>query len=681
MNLYSLDSVLLVLLVLGLIVPTGAAMHGDLVFGDRGIVLAPHDGPNGAYAEVGTEGNLSIDLATVGVNANAFTSIRNVFDVANHGQEPLYVWFTHGATDTVRFTVEEHGSIEGNESRVQVGVGEARPVSIWIDTTDRPASPEPLIRSFQIHVAPVGEEPATPTETPTATPTETPRDRSDEETETPAPIESDEDVEVTFFDATDVPVSVREVGVEDIERAGGEDDTRGPRAVIDHTHGDRAVFEAACPCADDPRLRAVGAQALVEVDEEITLSAARSLVGSMRSVDPERRIVRAVDIQVPEGREDSPATVRMRVDEGRFEATGLARPRIARKTDDGWQMLPTKVVGRDGGELILEARTPGFSVFAVFATNGVEYVWRVDGEEIAADELRHEWQTPGLHNVSLTVRDAFGRTDTATYTVLVNDPPSVAIDVVASPVEGRTTTLRANVENEVGNVTVSWLFPDGTRKTGVEVEHAFDPGEGTVRVEVEDEFGATGSAERSITASPVGRSEPLVDRIAGELPTGARLGVVALLSVVLALLLRRLSGGGAAWGAEGLVALLASALRNRPPQVVSVDSPTVDARSRRFEIGHLRVDDPDGNLEAVEIRVLDARGTEVAHKSIEVPGRGGYVSRNETVLPKSRVYVRDDEAYTVEVGARDAADRWSRQRRTHVRTSGAAEGRGRPAGR
>ena len=289
MNLYSLDSVAIVLVALGLVVPTGAAVYGtgDTVWPDRGIVLVPHDGPNGAYAEVGTEGNLSVDLATVGVNANALTSIRNVFDVANHGRGPLYVWITHDATGTVRFVVKEHGSIEGNESRIKVGAGEVRAVSIWIDTTDRGVSPEPLLRSFQIHVAPVVDESATPTETPT----ETPAGRSDEETETPVPIEDVEEVEVSFDGAADEPVSVREIGVEDIERAGGEDDTRRPRAVVDHGHGDESAFDEACPCGDDPRLQAVGAQALVEVNQEVTLSAARSLVGSMRSVDRDRKSV------------------------------------------------------------------------------------------------------------------------------------------------------------------------------------------------------------------------------------------------------------------------------------------------------------------------------------------------------------------------------------------------------
>lgn len=669
LNLYSLDSALILLLVLGTVIPTGAALTegGDRVWDDRGVYLIPHDGPNGAYAAVGSEGNLSIDLATVGVNANALTSIREVFDVANYGEEPSYVWITHDASETVRFTVEGGSSIQDPEG-LELRAGERRAVSIWIDTTEREASDEPLLRAFRIHVAPVpdgGTAPGGGTGS-----------GGDDSVEPPParPVDRVDGVEVIFDDPGGGPVGVRELTVEDVERLGGEDDSRPPRAVIDHTLGDRSAGGNECPCADDARLRALGVDALVEVNEVITFRATRSLVGSMRSVDPERRMLKIVDIEVPPGRRDSPATVRMRVDEDRFAATGLSRPRVARKTEGGWQMLPTRVVGRDGGQLILEARTPGFSVFAVFATNGVQYVWQVDGQTIPADEIRHEWETPGLHNVSLTVRDAFGRADTATYQVLVNDPPSVAIETPANLTAGRPVTLRANVTNDVGNVTVNWLFPDGSRQTGTEVEHVFGAGRRPVRVEVEDEYGSTGAVERSLDVAPAGGTEPIVDRIAGELPTVARLLAVALLSLLLVVLLERLVGGGATGLAGRLAPIVVGPFRNRPPRIVAVDSPTVDVRNRRFDIDRLRVEDPDGNLETVELRVLDRRGMEVAHKSIDLRGRSEYVSRGETVLPKSRVYVRPDDEYTVEVSARDAGDRWARRRLPPIRGAGAVDG-------
>ena len=687
MSLYSLNTLaLLALVVFGLVVPTGAVFSGDEVHDAGGLVISPHDGPNGAYAEV-TSGDLTIDMATIGLNPNALTSVWNVFDLNNTGGDALDVWITHNATERVTFAVDGVGSIQGESNNVTLEPGEVQAVSLYIDTEGTAAGEEPLLREFQLHVDGAAEEP-TPSMTPapsasTATPTPTPTPTS---TPTPVPTITSvpdtrvEDVEVVRDHPTTGEPRVRDVSVEEVlEGETDEDDARPPRAVIEHTHGEQAVVGNECPCAADPRLQAAGANALVEVGQEVSLSAAKSVVGSTGSVDRERRIVKAVDIDVPEDDEDEPATIRMRVNEERFAGADLTRPRIARLTEDGWQMLPTRIVGREGGQLLLEARTPGFSRFAVFSAPEVGYTWTLGDEEVTAEELRTRFDEPGYHNVTLTVTDAFGRSSKATYRVLVNDVPSVTIDVPENRTAGQEMRLRANVTDEVGNVTVGWTFPDGSQQSGLEARYTFPRGEHTVLVTVEDEYGAKTTVERTVAIGPFAEAKIAVDRVADSFSHELAIGLVSLAAFLLAALLRRAISSGRRGGIRLPhlpVPILSPGwlpLRSRSPTIVAFDDPSVDVRNRRFRIGHLRIEDPDGDLAKVEIAVMDVRGNEVARKTVELSGETEYVLRNSDVMPKSQVYVREDEEYTIRVLAADRHHQWTRFSRSRVRSPSTAE--------
>ena len=98
----------------------------------------------------------------------------------------------------------------------------------------------------------------------------------------------------------------------------------------------------------------------------------------------------------------------------------------------------------------------------------------------------------------------------------------------------------------------------------------------------------------------------------------------------------------------------------------------MDVTNRRFVIGELRVEDPIGNLETIEIGIEHSRGNEVGRKTIGLRGESEYLSPQEIVLPKLRVYLREDETYSVNVSAEDARNHTDSLDRTGIQAWGAA---------
>lgn len=202
-------------------------------------------------------------------------------------------------------------------------------------------------------------------------------------------------------------------------------------------------------------------------DEMIQLTGSRSLIGSADGISREVRTAATVDITTPEELLHSAATVRIRVARDRFPATDPTDARIGRHTENGWQLLPTRVVEETDDTVLLEARTFGFSTFTVFAESEVSYEWTLpNGTSVGRDQLRTAFDEPGRYDVTLTVTDAFGRSDEARQQILVNDPPSVTIEGAENVTAGEETTLRANVTDEIGNATVTWLLPTAARPPG-----------------------------------------------------------------------------------------------------------------------------------------------------------------------------------------------------------------------
>ena len=235
--------------------------------------------------------------------------------------------------------------------------------------------------------------------------------------------------------------------------------------------------------------------------------------------------------------------MRLRVRRAKFGDTDPKNATIGHKTRGGWELLDTRIVSITERTVTLEARTRGFSPFAVFANNEVRYEWTLpDGTRYLGREVRSQFDEPGLYNVSLTVTDSFGRSNTATYRVLVNDPPTVEIEGIENATVGEPTELRANVTNEFGNATVTWVFADGTTLVGESVAYTFEPGETLVRARVEDAFGANGTDEETVILGSGEESEPpSIGVIQFNLGLGSRIAIVGFAAIALLSLLRWLA--------------------------------------------------------------------------------------------------------------------------------------------
>lgn len=485
--------VLVAFLLTGLVVPTGAAGTDEL-WTEPSVVLEPHDGPNGQYASINGDGELEVDLSMPGLNAGAVTVIDDVFYVTNNHEDPVAIWFSHDAMDEVVLSIDGEPAQSSAEA-VELGSGERASVGLTVDTSAR--SPGEIVLSeFTIHA----ENRSTPADGGSGGgqsggsggSTGGTADESDDST---APSGGDE---VVFDDGTDPAVEIRPLPVDDVDELAESDGP--PRPAIDAARAPRTL---------DPEDGLLGgpdgANVVANVGDSLTLTGERTLLSSAEAVQPDGRVVRLVEIDVPAERRDSPAYVRLAVDRARLEGTDPTDARIGRHTGDGWQLLETSVVDADDQRVVLQARAPGFSTFAVFADPKVTYRWELpNGQSVNGLAVDQQFDEPGSHEITLTVTDAQGRTATTDYELLVNDQPTVTIEAPESVAPGEPVNLRANVTNEVGNATVTWQFEDGTTVVGPTVDRAFEAGEHVVTVEVEDEYGATSQSTATLVVGESG---------------------------------------------------------------------------------------------------------------------------------------------------------------------------------
>ena len=150
--------------------------------------------------------------------------------------------------------------------------------------------------------------------------------------------------------------------------------------------------------------------------------------------------------------ENTPATIRFRISSERLEERGTTAEnlRAFRLNNGDWQRLETSVAAETDTGGVLEADTPGFSVFAVSAVTPpegsialdpgtatvneavelsgaestdpdgeiVSYEWSVDGETLTGETVTVALEEPGEYTVELVVTDDAGETDTVTGTLV-----------------------------------------------------------------------------------------------------------------------------------------------------------------------------------------------------------------------------------------------------------------------
>jgi len=142
--------------------------------------------------------------------------------------------------------------------------------------------------------------------------------------------------------------------------------------------------------------------------------------------------------------------------------------------------------------------------------NITSYFWDFgDGTNGTGAVVEHAYADDGVYNVTLTVTDDLGATDTATATkTVLNRPPTASFTESAETVYvNETITFNASASYDSDGFIVSyyWDFGDGTNATGVVVEHSYaDDGVYTVTLTVTDDDGATAStsATKNVSTYP-----------------------------------------------------------------------------------------------------------------------------------------------------------------------------------
>ncbi len=655
---------------------TGEPTDRPFPNGEPNLTVRPGDGPNGEYVTLGSDGNLSVDVSDTGVNVNARTAVNDLLTVENTGTDATVdVWITHDGGRAVTLVRNETGApLPDTPPGAELGPGETLTVDMRVDTRDAAAG-DRLLTSITINdridratPTPTPKRPgATPTPTTgpggggeagagdpggAATPTD---DETPTGTSTPAPTASESgagatgsgstgtgtggnataaDVTVVGDDGTPIDATVTPLSASELDAIDATGEVTGPRAVID--------------AAGNPN--GSGERVITLVDERVGLSGGRSTVASVGTAEP-IRVTGAVDIDVPESRRNRPATVRLRIDRTDLGDASVENTSIGHRTATGWQLLDTRIVERDAETALLEARTFGFSPFAAFVEPNVEYTWGFPGgAQRDGRRVSYVFEEPGRYDVNLTITDALGQRNSTTRQVIANDVPEIRAEVVGRDGTTGNVTLRAVVNDTVGNTTVTWTFPDGGQVTGQEVSYDLPNGDHRVEVRVVDEYGASATAGRTIGVGPASVLDVRIEftNLRG---MGAQIGLSLLGVVGLRTIYRRLSLSPRA--------LLAAFTPG--PEVVELDEPFADPSNGRVGLGRLRVIDRRGDLDTVTVTLLDGDDDVVVRKRIEPDDGGEYVVTPETAVLPPDVELDPTGSYRFRVEATDGRGRSDRR--------------------
>ncbi|MDL0124726.1 PKD domain-containing protein [Halobacterium salinarum] len=612
---------------------------------DGKVELAPAGGPNGEYAVI-EDGELRIDFGSL--NDRATTTVDDVVTITASTDEPVKVWVTtelSGRAHAYTGTDPEAELGQANPRTLQPG--DSLSVGFVVDTHNE----GPDTGTLTVTVGDPDEETTDdPDDDPTGT--ETPEDTEPTENDTETDIDEG-DVEVTF-DGGDIGDG-ESVNMTTLDSLPADGQPGDPEAIIE---------PASILSQNDDDVLAIRDSAFVVAEgESVTLTGTRSYIRTANAITSDPKPAAIVSITPPRELRDQPATVRIRVARDKFTETDPTEARIGRQTPEGWQLLPTQVVQMSTDTVLLEARTYGFSVFTVFPESQVTYQWTLpNGTTVAGDDLRTVFEEPGRYNVTLTVTDADGRSNQARQQILVNDDPSVSIKGATNATPGEQTTLRANVTNEIGNATVTWTLPSGETVVGETVTREFESG-ATVRVAVEDEFGATGEAEATIGAGASSGNGVVatVQDVVSPVPAWAAVTLAVIAVALAALLIRSQLVQEAVARIYRGVKLLRDAFAADTPRVVTVGTPTWNPDRDCIDIDELRVESPGGLLDTVEITVTGEDGEVIVRKQIEVGTASTYTATPERISVYGGVDLPAEGGYEIQIRAVDD--------RNHVGTS------------
>lgn len=190
---------------------------------------------------------------------------------------------------------------------------------------------------------------------------------------------------------------------------------------------------------------------------------------------------------------DTEATVRFRISNERIQERGTTAEnlRAFRLVDGSWQGLETSVAEETDNGVVLEAQTPGFSLFAVstveppeaslsldpttaqagedvqLSASGstdpdgeiVSYDWSVDGQSFTGESVTVSLDETGEYTVELVVTDDSGETDTITQTLTIAQTDTATPEPETATPGPETTTPGPDTATETPTTTSDPLIP------------------------------------------------------------------------------------------------------------------------------------------------------------------------------------------------------------------------------
>jgi PGF-pre-PGF domain-containing protein len=431
-----------------------------------GITIEASGGPNSQYVAVDDAGKISIDLseanqdvAGAGVNDNAVVRFDNVVLINNTNDRRAFVYLSD-ETDAIEFVESGQGvggtgsSIEGQDNEVVLDGGEQLTVGFAVDTTNQIDDIETTftlvarITEAAEALLEVGREPANAGE--------------------PVVFDASSSLgenlkyEYAFSDGvvredagSQIERTITEPGTYDVtltvtETGDVEEETTDSVVVEFVVLGEGSTKELdneTETTIEHPEENTTGVIRTTEIEFDVEVdgnvsseTVANESVADITGEHPENETVGATNITVPAEQEDVDATMRLTVTRSAIpQDVSPSELAIEHYDEDaaGWETLPTSVASTTTDTVVLEARTPGFSVFAVTIQGGEE---ADDGDDGGGGGGGGSRETP---NPTSTKSQTPNPTSTKSQTPTHDETPTESTTdtpVVTSPAQTPTET-------------------------------------------------------------------------------------------------------------------------------------------------------------------------------------------------------------------------------------------------